>query len=155
MSFYSKKYIKGGAWYTTDTPKGSDLSLDKVINEVTGGGGGSSYLVYTAILEQSGTSAPTAVVKENTLGCNITYEYISPGLYKALPSNTSLFTDTNTVLIPGSIVNKGQFLNLRNYYNASPQHILIISSAEDNGTGIINYSNNLLYLTSIEIRVYP
>jgi hypothetical protein len=32
------------------------------------GGGGASYLVYTALLTQSGTSAPTATVLDNTLG---------------------------------------------------------------------------------------
>lgn len=47
----------------------------------TGGGGGASYLVYTALLTQSGTDAPVATVLENTLGGTVVWTYYAPGVY--------------------------------------------------------------------------
>ena len=38
--------------------------------------GAASYLVYTALLTQSGTDAPVATVLENTLGGTVTWSYI-------------------------------------------------------------------------------
>lgn len=43
--------------------------------------GGSSYLVYTAIVSQSGTGAPSAVVLQNTLGGIVTFLYDDVGRY--------------------------------------------------------------------------
>jgi hypothetical protein len=40
-----------------------------------------TYKVYTALLTQSGTSAPTATILENTLGGDIVWSYTSPGNY--------------------------------------------------------------------------
>lgn len=44
-------------------------------------GGGASYLVYTALLTQSGTSAPVATVLENTLGGTVVWSYSDVGTY--------------------------------------------------------------------------
>ena len=45
-------------------------------------GGGSSYLVYTALLTQSGTDAPVATVLENTLGGTVFWTRTQAGVYK-------------------------------------------------------------------------
>src|SRR5688500_2623877 len=45
------------------------------------GGGGASYLVYAALLTQSGTSAPVATVLENTLGGTVVWARSAGGIY--------------------------------------------------------------------------
>ena len=47
-----------------------------------GGGGGSSYLVYTPSISQSGTDAPVATVFENTLGGAVTWARSQAGDYR-------------------------------------------------------------------------
>ena len=49
------------------------------------------YKVYTALLNQSGTAAPTATVLENTLGTTVTWTRNDVGWYKATIS-TGLFS---------------------------------------------------------------
>ena len=44
-------------------------------------GGGAEYLVYTALISQSGTDAPTATVLENTLGGTVVWTYNDVGNY--------------------------------------------------------------------------
>ena len=51
-------------------------------------GGGASYLVYTALLSQSGTDAPVATVLENTLGVTVTWSYGNVGSYTGTYSAT-------------------------------------------------------------------
>jgi hypothetical protein len=46
-----------------------------------GQSGGSSYLVYTALLSQSGTNAPVATVLENTLGGTVVWTRVGAGDY--------------------------------------------------------------------------
>lgn len=53
------------------------------------------YKVYTAILNQTGTSAPVATVLENTLG-TITFSRDSDGFYKI--NSSGLFTSNKTVV---------------------------------------------------------
>jgi hypothetical protein len=53
------------------------------------------YKVYTALLERTGATAPTATILENTLG-TITFGYTGPGNYPILSS--SLFTLNKTFI---------------------------------------------------------
>lgn len=55
------------------------------------------YKVYTALLTQSGTSAPTATVLENTLGVTLTWSYSGVGEY--LATSTGFFADPNKIAI--------------------------------------------------------
>lgn len=41
------------------------------------------YKVYTALISQTGTSAPTAIILENTLGGTVVFSYSGVGLYQA------------------------------------------------------------------------
>jgi hypothetical protein len=102
------------------------------------------YKVYTALLSQSGTSAPTAIVLENTLG-TITFTYTGIGQYQI--NSAGLFTLDKTLLfIQGSSdgdINSAYILD-KLYYNTS-SIINCITSGVTNG---------MLNKTSIEIRVY-
>jgi len=55
------------------------------------------YKSYTALITQSGVTAPVATVLQNTLGGDFTWGYTSAGLY-TLTSSTSAFTTNKTIL---------------------------------------------------------
>jgi len=111
---------------------------------------GAPYLVYTALLSQSGTSAPVATVLHNTLGFVPTWGYTSVGWYASVNSG---FT-ANTVIF------MGQF-----YADPDPSltAVTFTTSRTPSSGGKVNVQsrgngtldNNLLYETAIEIRVYP
>ncbi len=57
-------------------------------------GGGASYLVYTALLSQSGTDAPVATVLENTLGGAVVWTRDDVGEY--VGTLAGAFVDSKT-----------------------------------------------------------
>ena len=59
------------------------------------------YKVYTALLTQSGTSAPVAMVLENTLGGTVEWSYVDVGIYRA--TLTGAFTTNKTMIVPANI----------------------------------------------------
>lgn len=63
---------------------------------------GRPYKVYTALLTQNNTDAPTATVLENTLGVNVTYEYSATGQYLAIFDKTVFYSPNEYVVITGS-----------------------------------------------------
>ena len=119
-----------------------------------------AYKVYTALLTQSGTSAPVATVLENTLSGTITWSYLSVGTYQAtlvgaFPSSKTFF-----------------YINSEASYNNGPQiysqkirqltrisdDIVFLSQTELNFTaGVFSSAGGANNFTnvSIEIRVYP
>ena len=104
------------------------------------------YKVYTALLNQGGETAPTAIVLENTLG-PITFGYNDEGWYSVLSSN--LFTFEKTAIFISPLNNGGSNgVSVINEAGSSEFYIetlLLVSSARSNG---------LLFNTAIEIRVY-
>jgi hypothetical protein len=99
---------------------------------------------YVALLTQTGTSAPTATVLENTLGGTLVWSYDGVGSY--IGTLTGAFTSNKTaVLISG--VYKGSVSGLRKTDNT----VQITTTATSTNTE----ANALLDSTTIEIRVYP
>lgn len=140
-------------------------SFEKLVNEIhwmdlpfrlkaifsklpSGGGDSRPYKVYTALLTQSGTDVPTAIVLENTLG-DITYGYIGDGQYAIISNN--LFVENKVYLsIQGS--NDGDtstITTLSSLYNIDNSTLSLITT---NVTGARD--NSSLNNSSIEIRVY-
>lgn len=101
------------------------------------------YKVYTALLTQSGTDAPTAIVLENTLGEEVTYAYDSQGVYIIQFNQT--FTDINKIFI---IIGNGNVDN--NFYSLEKDIETSTLYTFSGNTG----TNGLLTNTEIEIRVY-
>jgi hypothetical protein len=104
------------------------------------------YKVYTALMSQLGTSAPTATILENTLG-NITWVRINAGVYRGLLGGTFL---VDKLFIPcpsggfDSAVNiSGGGLSYK-LVRLNDAFIELTTSATDS---VLNY-------TPIEIRVY-
>jgi hypothetical protein len=99
------------------------------------------YKVYTALLTQTGTNAPTAVVLENTLGGSITFGYTGVGTYSA--NSSSFFTTSKTSVILGGLgaYSSGSFI----LDNSTITLTTAVGGVYDNG-GLTN--------TFLEIRVY-
>ena len=97
------------------------------------------YKVYTAILTQTGTSAPTAIVLENTLGGAISWSYLGIGSYSATMPMTIALSKTTVQLTNGlsnANVLRGGFRNAN--------EVQIVSTSDGSFTNAF-----------IEIRVYP
>lgn len=102
------------------------------------------YKVYTALLTQSGTSAPTVKVLNNTLGVVPTLSYVGIGNYSI--NATGVFTQDKTWF--SSISTIGCY---------------VIEMVRDNSNSVLFYifdstngapQNDSLTDTPIEIRVY-
>lgn len=116
---------------------------------VEAGGGGASYLVYTALLNQSGTDAPVATVLENTLGETITWIYDDSGRYLATASG-SIFTSGKTwPTCAGSNDGDPNNGSISVSQRISDTVVKVITTV---GGSLSDY---LLNDTAFEIRVYP
>ena len=110
------------------------------------------YKVYTALLTQDDDNPPTAIVLENTIDGIITFNYLSPGFYEIINSNT---WDSNKIwYLIGGLGN----------IDSLPSGFPCFRFIGFEGTSLIVYTynngldvptNNILNLTPIEIRVYP
>ncbi len=116
-------------------------------------GGSASYLVYTALLTQSGTDAPVATVLENTLGGTVVWSYSDVGRYVgtlsgAFTSNkTAIFCNLGVDLSAPVTVRMEGYRN-----NANTVEVRLYDPINDATSDDILGDN----MTSIiEIRVYP
>ena len=106
------------------------------------------YKVYTALLSQSGTDAPVAIVLENTLGGEIVWSRDTIGQYEASSSITftqntigyvyNVSTDAIDTAAPTGVVRLGA------------GNKILLTTADGEG----NKEDDLLFYSSIEIRVY-
>ncbi|MFV5696687.1 hypothetical protein ACM55G_14755 [Flavobacterium sp. LB3P122] len=107
------------------------------------------YKVYTALLTQSGTTAPVATVLDNTLG-PISFGYSSAGSYTINLSGGVFFTDNKTVVFCTkdtlSPTGTGGVMIRGNRSSNSTVNITTVTSAGGIDGQIVN--------SSIEIRVY-
>lgn len=83
----------GAGWNGSLEPPTKNAVYDKVESL----GGGASYLVYEALLTQTGTDAPVATVLENTLGGTPTFSYVDVGWYHLTLADA--FLAAKTVII--------------------------------------------------------
>lgn len=96
------------------------------------------YKVYTVLLSQTGTSAPTATVLENSLGGTVVWSYTGAGTYTATLVNGFGANANKMWSIPTTVANNNT-LN----WNSSDDVILTISDGD-----------NILDKFAIEIRIY-
>lgn len=103
------------------------------------------YKVYTALLSQSGTDAPTAKILENTLGAVPTFQYFSEGTYQLVCPDK--ITEFKTALF--GMIDGGSKISLMK------------TASNDSNVAILTHdplgvlSDSLLDNSTIEIRVYP
>lgn len=103
--------------------------------------------VYKALLTQTGTSAPTAVVLENTIG-NIVWTIEGTGNYLGTLSG-AFVSQNNTYIIVNQNYDSVNAITYSYYNNANSVSIETINIAT--GANV----NNTLSSTSILIEVYP
>lgn len=142
-------FIKAGFWEKLCKPcKGYKgwLNLDEFVKENSGG---PSYKVYTALLTQQGTNPPTAQVLENTLNANISFSYVAKGSYTI--NIDTVFPGNKTfpwIAFPGCAGNCGSA-------GIYAQPVDTTSMSIETFDSSYSYSNDTLFDTPIEIRVYP
>lgn len=110
------------------------------------------YKVYTALLTQSGTDAPVATVLENTLNGNVTFSFISTGIYEiTIPVQVNY--NKVFILCPSSFRNKnaGVFSDVLIDLPITTNNFKINVKELNFAT---NYLNSMLDKFPIEIRVY-
>lgn len=106
------------------------------------------YVVYTAVISQNGTNAPTVDYElENTLGFTPTFNYVSPGVYTITNASfawtnqkTVVFFSTGYMSSPSSI----------GWQRNSSTQITLTSKNSTTGAD----ENGLIWIATIEIRIY-
>ena len=105
------------------------------------------FLVLSALISQSGTSAPTAKILKNTTGATFTLSRNSTGNY-SLVGSSNVFTTDKTATISnfnsnGSYANGSMF-----FYSIGAQFFVI--ETRDSGT----LTDGLITDAFLEIRIY-
>lgn len=128
---------------TADTTGKAVITKEYVSNIVK------PYKVYTALLSQSGTSAPTATVLENTLGGTLVWTRTGVGGYDG--TLTGVFPDVNKAFcilgIGQTMTNYGDNINL--FWQVVSNNAINLVTVKTN----VN-QDSVLVKNPIEIRVY-
>lgn len=124
---------------STDNTLGWNSSTKKVTIK------SAPYLVYTALLTQSGTSAPTATVLTNTLGGTVIFTYNGVGDYTATLSG--VFT-ANRTTIETEANNVSTAKDFEAIWDSTSTIDLYTTDSWDSANSVLNNS-------FFEIRVYP
>ena len=143
-----------GGTNVTITQSGNDISI------AADGGGGASYLVYTALVTFDGANNPTATVYENTLGGTVVWTRSDVGLYYATLAGA--FPAAKTVSLPFSktptnsqvstipIIEVAAGLRFHWWVERVSDDVMSVN-IYDGGVD----PSDLQFNTFIEIRVYP
>lgn len=115
------------------------------------------YKVYKALLTQSGTNAPTAIVLENTTGLTIAYDYTTVGEYIVNITGGSI-TPNKTIISLGNTQTNNQpmlFYDVNLVFN-NVQLTIYTGVLEVDGSSIIStYADDLLNKNLLTIEIYP
>jgi hypothetical protein len=123
------------------------VNLYSKLNVAPGAPAGDSrpYKVYTALLTQSGITAPTVTVLENTLGGTIVWARTGAGLYYGTLENAFITGKTFYSAVSTAYVNS----NVRVY-----GYISNVSQVRLDTYFLDTPSDGILTTATIEIRVY-
>lgn len=116
-------------------------------------GGGLPYKIYSAFLSQSGSSAPVATVKQNTLGGTVVWGRYGPGDYKCTLSGA--FPDGKFTPVFGSLSAGG------NIVSPGITITFLLARTSDNELSLAIYGTDgnqydgSLAGHFLEFRVYP
>lgn len=124
-----------------------NFNLTKYIKELIAKFAGPKYKVYTALISQSGETAPTVVVLENTLGVELIPQRTGVGVYRL--KATGYFTGKNVGCTIGQNMANGSYSIIYNMEDGN--HIYIQTNWDSSG---LPPTDGALYKNLIEIRVY-
>jgi hypothetical protein len=142
--------------YIVNNVSGQTIDGNLTINGdvvITGDTNIRPYKVYTALLTQTGETAPTSIVLENTLG-NVTLQYFDVGYYQIVLENSIDINKTflyigNGPSSGGRIFFEEEGFKTITFFDSTT--IVVFSSTDGYSSGL---SNNELENCPIEIRVY-
>ena len=126
----------------------AQTALDALFPEA-GGSASTTYLVYTALLTQSGTDAPVATVLENTLGGAVVWTRDTDGTY--VGTATGLLTANKTAVL---ISNGNSIDDVVSAGEWTAGDAIFITTALFL-TPVFVATDSRLIKATIEIRVYP
>lgn len=129
--------------------------LNNLVDQINNQGGGASYKVYTALLNQSGTDAPVATVLENTLGGTPVWTRSSTGNYICTLTGAFTLNKTFCSAMYGTVWGNGA---LSFNFGVNDNNSIVLSAFSYDAGGLINYvdfNNNPGNDICVEIRVYP
>jgi len=135
------------------------LNLILTAIEEAEGGGGAGYLVYSALLTQTGTSAPVATVLENTINPDLAWFYIGPGRYGlyypglVFPPVEPFTVNKTTVTLTLGVNNNPIYSLVRISDGVYSEPTVVQIGVKNNNTD--TNVNGVLVKAFIEIRVYP
>lgn len=102
--------------------------------------------IYRALLTQSGTSNPTAVVLENTLGAAIDWVRLDVGSYEGQLAGAFTFQKTFLMVNPVTGADNPDLVSFS--LNTTDAVTIITGQSPSLADGVLN-------LTAVEIIVYP
>lgn len=136
-----------GAWLTD--VKHYFSKINEIIDYLNGNSGDGSYKVYTALLTQTGTNAPVAIVLKNTLGYTPMLNYDDVGRYSIVLQNAlylKIYTEYKYI---NTISNDGDYT----IKVITEDDNLITISTRVSSTGV-HTDLDIIYNFPIEIRIY-
>jgi hypothetical protein len=143
----SQLTAKGAHVETTDRIAIADFNGTTYDSKYITGAQLTPYKKYVAILNQTGTNAPTAVILENTLSGTPTLSRDSAGNYRI--TLTGEFTNNKTFVLFGSFIStSGDYIST---INRADNNYIFIQTRNSAGAGV----DDVIGKMSIEIRVYP
>jgi hypothetical protein len=114
------------------------------------------YMLYEAMLTQTGTNDPVVTVLENTLNFGVTFERMAIGIYEVVCTPFITFDPLKTVLRVDKSTNES-YGDFNNEYSAklyfTNEQIFIKTSAYDPLIGLIP-SDDLLFNNLFTFKVY-
>lgn len=109
--------------------------------------GSVGYQVYTALLSQVETGAPTATVLENTLGGTPVWARSAQGIYTATLTGAFVGGKTLVLITANANTSLGSVFN----YSFPNANVMQLRTFDNTMTA----SDDLMIRASLEIRVYP
>lgn len=141
-----KTKFADGAWI--NNVKSYFSKINEIIDYINGNNG-LGYKKYVALLSQSGTDAPIAIVLENTLETTPTWSYINTGQYRI--TATGKFTLEKTAITISQVdSDAGKRMVYQNDVDT-----IDVYSYDSLGAANNDSLNDGEAYTVIEIRVYP
>lgn len=116
-------------------------------------GGGVGYLVYRALLTQSGGGAPVATVLENTLGGTVVWARGGAGDYTATLAGA--FTANKTMIVMGNSWQAPSSFGVIKSAWADANSLAITTHDVDLGGATITQDDSVLNATAIDVLVFP
>lgn len=138
--------IPGTQKYTDANGKTENLTRNFTVAQLAAFANSYSlgYTVYTALISQAGTAAPSAIVLQNTTGGTITWSRTSAGSYVAVISGANYVADKTAILLGNTNASMSIASTYKTTTNVTFEQKLISTNASTDGVSDV----------VIEIRIY-